>query len=42
LRASLRIVSEEIFYVGFIFAFFSPMAQTLHDKLSKCVVVNDK
>lgn len=42
LRASVRIVSEMIFYLGFIFAFFSPMMQTLHDKLAKCVVVNDK
>jgi uncharacterized RDD family membrane protein YckC len=42
LRASLRIVSEMLFFLGFIFAFFSPMVQTLHDKLAKCVVVDEK
>ena len=40
LRASIRIVSEAFFYLGFIFAFFSPLKQTLHDKISRCVVVD--
>ena len=40
LRASLRIVSEVLFYIGFILAFFMPMKQTLHDKFSGCVVVD--
>lgn len=40
LRASLRIPSEVLFYVGFLMAFFMPLKQTLHDKLSNCVVVN--
>ncbi len=40
LRASIRIVSEAFLYVGFIMAFFLPMRQTLHDKLSNCVVVD--
>jgi uncharacterized RDD family membrane protein YckC len=39
-RASLRIVSETFFYLGFIMAFFNPMVQTLHDKLSGCVVID--
>ena len=39
-RASLRLVSEMFFYFGFIFAFFSPQRQTLHDKLSNCVVID--
>lgn len=39
LRASVRIVSETFFYLGFIMAFFSPLRQTLHDKISKCVVI---
>ncbi len=39
-RASMRIVSETFFYLGFIMAFFNPMVQTLHDKLSGCVVVD--
>jgi uncharacterized RDD family membrane protein YckC len=40
LRASIRLVSEAFLYIGFIMAFFSPLKQTLHDKLSNCVVVN--
>lgn len=40
LRASLRIVSEAFFYLGFLLAFFLPLKQTLHDKLSNCVVVD--
>lgn len=41
LRASIRIPSEVLFYLGFLMAFFMPLKQTLHDKLSNCVVVND-
>jgi len=40
LRASIRLVSETLLYIGFILAFFSPMKQTLHDKFSSCVVVD--
>lgn len=40
LRASVRIPSEVLFYLGFIMAFFVPLKQTLHDKLSNCVVVD--
>ena len=40
LRASFRIASEVLFYMGFVMAFFMPMRQTLHDKLSGCVVVD--
>ena len=39
-RALTRVVSEMTFYIGFVFAFYSPLHQTLHDKLSSCVVVN--
>ena len=39
-RASLRIVSETFFYLGFAMAFFNPMVQTLHDKLTGCVVID--
>jgi len=42
LRASVRIISEMTLFLGFALAFFSPLVQTLHDKLSKCVVVNEK
>jgi len=41
LRAMLRIVSEVFFYLGFLLAFFLPLKQTLHDKLSESVVIND-
>jgi len=41
LRASVRIPSEILFYLGFLMAFFVPLRQTLHDKISNCVVVND-
>ena len=40
LRASVRLISEALFYVGFIMAFFLPLKQTMHDKLSHCVVVD--
>ncbi len=40
LRASIRLISEALFYVGFIMAFFSPLKQTLHDKFSSCVVID--
>ena len=40
LRASIRIPSEILFYLGFLMAFFNPLKQTLHDKLSNCVVVD--
>ncbi len=40
IRAMLRIVSETLFYIGVIMAFFNPMVQTLHDKLSGCVVID--
>ncbi|MFK5974943.1 MAG: RDD family protein [Sulfurovum sp.] len=40
LRAVIRIPSEALFYLGFLLAFFVPLKQTLHDKLSHCVVVD--
>jgi len=40
LRAILRIMSEVFFYLGFILAFFLPLRQTFHDKVSQCVVVD--
>jgi len=39
IRALVRIVSEAFFYLGFLFAFFSPLKQTLHDKVTNCVVI---
>jgi uncharacterized RDD family membrane protein YckC len=40
LRASVRIPSELLLYLGFLMAFFVPLRQTLHDKLSGCVVID--
>jgi len=40
LRALVRIISEAFFYLGFLVSFFLPLKQTLHDKLSKCVVID--
>ncbi|MGM0533729.1 MAG: RDD family protein [Campylobacterota bacterium] len=39
-RAIFRIISEIIFYFGFLLAFFDPNKQTLHDKVAKCVVID--
>jgi len=40
LRAIIRVIGESLFYITYLFAFFSPKRQTLHDKLTNCVVVN--
>jgi len=40
LRAVVRILDEMFFYMGFLPAFFTPMRQTLHDRISGCVVVH--
>jgi uncharacterized RDD family membrane protein YckC len=39
-RAIFRVVSEVIFYLGFVIAFFDLNKQTLHDKVAKSVVVD--
>lgn len=39
-RAFGRIISESIFYIGFLFAFYTESRQTLHDKIGKTLVVN--
>lgn len=38
-RAVFRVVSEMLYYIGFIFAFFNNGRKTLHDYLGKTVVV---
>ena len=40
IRSAIRIISENIFYLGFIIAYFTPYRQTLHDKMAKTLVVN--
>lgn len=41
IRAGARIVSENLFYVGFIWAFFNPMKQTWQDLAANIVVVQN-
>jgi uncharacterized RDD family membrane protein YckC len=38
-RAVFRIISEMIFYLGFIWGMFDPARQTWHDKTARTVVV---
>ena len=40
IRAVIRTIGEMLFYITFIFAFFSPKNQTLHDKIVNCVVID--
>jgi len=40
IRSIVRVVSENIFYLGFIMAYFTPYRQTLHDKLAKTLVID--
>ena len=40
LRSMGRIISEMVFYIGFIIAFYTDSKQTFHDKMGKTLVVN--
>lgn len=40
LRSMGRILSEMVFYLGFIIAFYTNSKQTFHDKMGKTLVVN--
>ena len=40
LRAVMRVVSEMVFYFGFVVAFFSPLRLTWQDRVSKTLVVD--
>lgn len=40
LRASVRFLSEALFYLGFVWAFFDPFKQGWHDKFAKTLVVD--
>jgi uncharacterized RDD family membrane protein YckC len=40
LRALIRIVSESLFYIGFLLSYYTESRQTLHDKVAKTLVVN--
>ncbi len=39
-RALIRDVSEMLFYLGFVWAFFDPLRQAWHDKTAKTVVID--
>ncbi|RLA72134.1 MAG: RDD family protein [Epsilonproteobacteria bacterium] len=39
-RGVFRIISEMIFYMGFIWAMYNPARQTWHDKTARTVVVD--
>jgi len=39
-RAIFRVISEVIFYLGFILAFFDKNRQSLHDKTSRTLVID--
>ena len=40
LRAVVRIISESLFYLGFVWGILSPTVQTWHDKAAKSLVIN--
>ncbi len=40
LRSIMRIVSEMLFYIGFVMAFFSPIRLTWQDRLASTLVVD--
>ncbi len=40
LRAIVRIVSESLFYLGFVWGILSPTKQTWHDKAAKSLVLD--
>ena len=39
IRAAVRVISETIFYMGFLVAFFTSSRQSLHDMAAKTLVV---
>jgi len=39
-RASFRVISESLFYLGFIWAMLNPKRETWHDKVSNTLVIN--
>lgn len=39
-RAIFRVISELLFYLGFLWAFFDPARQAWHDKTAKTLVVD--
>ena len=40
LRSLVRVVSESIFYLGFLWAALNPKRETWHDKVARTLVIN--
>lgn len=40
-RAVMRIVSEAVFYLGFVWAMMDPSRQGWHDKFARTIVIHD-
>ena len=40
IRSFTRLISESVFYIGFIISYYTESRQTLHDKTAKTLVVN--
>jgi len=40
IRSAGRVISESVFYLGFILAYYGESRQTFHDKFGKTLVVN--
>ena len=41
IRALIRNFDEMIFYLGMLYALTNPLTQTIHDKLSEVVIIDD-
>ncbi len=39
-RAIIRVISESLFYIGFLWALTNPKRETWHDKVAKTLVIN--
>ncbi len=39
-RSAFRIISESLFYLGFLWAFLNPKRETWHDRVANTLVVN--
>ncbi len=39
-RAAFRIISESVFYLGFIWAYLNPKRETWHDRVANTLVIN--
>lgn len=40
-RSILRLISEMFFYLGFIYSYFNTLNQTMHDKLTNTIIIDN-